>query len=56
MAHSVKYRKWLMVNGEQFRDHALIRLPFTLYRLPRRSALCGEQSESRRTTNIPLLG
>ena len=39
MAHSVKYRKRLMVNGEQLRDHALIRLPFTLYRLPRRYAL-----------------
>ena len=39
MAHSVKYRKRLMVNGDQLRDHALIRLPFTLYRLPRCYAL-----------------
>jgi hypothetical protein len=29
-----------MVNGEELQDHALIRLPFTLYRLPKRYALC----------------
>jgi hypothetical protein len=39
MAQSVKYRKRLMVNGEQSRGHALIRLPFTLCRLPTRCAL-----------------
>ena len=39
-AHSVKYRKRLMVNGEQLQDHALIRLPFTLYCLPKRYAPC----------------
>jgi len=39
-AHSVRYRKRLMVNGEQLQDYALIRLPFTIYSLPKRYALC----------------
>jgi hypothetical protein len=39
-----------MVKGEQLQDHVLIRLPFTLYCLPKRYALgvmrfCCERSE-----------
>jgi hypothetical protein len=44
-----------MVNGEQLRDHALIRLPFTLYRLPRRYALSALRFAANKVSHVGQL-